>query len=578
MSQFFHGVALSPGIGIGSVVLLAPMAFEEEGREVPDAGRSAELERLERALDVSEAALIRLEEEATERLGPDKAALFGAHRLMLRDPMLVDALREAVSEGKDAADAVVAKTAEIRALFEGLPDPYLRERGADVEDVGRRLFRALKGLPDPAELSGGEGAPFVVVARDLAPSDTALLDPAAVAALVTEQGGPTSHTAIIAQSMAIPAVSAVEGALERFPQGACAVVDGLRGAVVVDPDETELAEFRRARERFFLERDEAEILKDLPAVTADGVGLGLWGNIAGPGEAREVPARGGTGVGLFRTEFLYMGRGEPPTEEEQLGAYREALEALAPHPVTIRTLDAGGDKKIPYLASLVGPEANPFLGYRAIRICLDHPEIFKPQLRALLRAAVSGNLWLMFPMIVDLDELQAAKAQLDACAAELAAEGLPWARPAKVGVMIETPGAVLLAEELAREVDFFSVGTNDLTQYLLAADRMNPKLKHLQDPLHPALIRALAAVAEAASSAAIELGMCGEMAGDPRALPLLVALGFRELSMTPSRIPWVKKALRALEARDLEGLADAALKASTAQKLQRCLSDPAGQR
>jgi phosphotransferase system enzyme I (PtsI) len=572
MSFSLDGVALSPGLGLGRAVIFRPLIFEERSGSVPEEDRTRERERFEAALDEAEAALIRLEADAASRLGPEKAALFGAHRMMVRDPLFVEGIREAIAAGRHADDAVVAKTAEIRALFEALPDPYLKERAADVDDVGRRLFRILQGLADPADLGGREGGPFVIVARDLAPSETALLDGNLVAALVTEQGGPTSHTAIIAQSLAIPAVSAVDSALERIAEGVLLAVDGLKGEVIVDPDDDQIGSFRRDQEAFLKEQEEIELLRDLPARTAEGLSVGLWGNIAGPDEAAKVLARGGTGVGLFRTEFLYMGRDEAPAEEEQLEVYRRVLGALAPHPVTIRTLDAGGDKEIPYLASLVGPEANPFLGYRAIRLCLDHPDLFRVQLRALLRAATEGNLWLMFPMVVDVEEIRAAKALLRSCGDELEAQGLAWARPAKVGVMIETPGAVALADDLAREVDFFSVGTNDLTQYVLAADRMHPRLKRLQDPLHPALIRTLATVARAASAAAIDLGMCGEMAGDPRALPLLVGLGFRELSMTPARIPRVKQSLRALRASNLSSLVEGALAAVTTEEMRQLLT------
>ncbi|QTX32496.1 phosphoenolpyruvate--protein phosphotransferase [Aminithiophilus ramosus] len=572
MSLTLEGVVLSPGIGIGPVLPLVPLAFVETGSLLSEEERGAELGRLEEALNRAEADLVRLQAQAEKTLGADKAALFSAHRLMLRDPMLVGAVREAVAGGRSASDAVVVKTAEIRALFEALPDPYLKERAADVDDVGRRLFRALTGHVDPSDLAGREGGPFVVVARDLTPSDTALLDPSRVVALVTEEGGPTSHTAIIAQSLAIPALSAVAGALGRLIEGTVVIVDGLKGEVVVAPDEAALDAGRRAAALFAEERRQAEALRDLPAVSADGVALPLWGNIARPDGAGEILSRGGDGVGLFRTEFLYMGRDEAPTEEEQLAAYAEALTVLSPRPVTIRTLDAGGDKEIPYLASLVGHEANPFLGYRAIRLCLDHPELFKVQLRALLRAAVAGNLWLMFPMVVDAEELRAAKALLDVCAAELEAEGLEWARPAKVGVMIETPGALLMADLLAREVDFFSVGTNDLTQYLLAADRMNPRLKRLQDPFHPAVIRGLSVVARAAAAAGIDLGMCGEMAGDPLAIPLLAALGFRELSMTPARIPAAKKVLRSLSVAEAGKRLDEVLKAVTTAEVRSLLA------
>ncbi|HQH78246.1 MAG TPA: phosphoenolpyruvate--protein phosphotransferase [Synergistaceae bacterium] len=539
-----RGIALAPGVALARAVVWRRIPFEEAKGE--GQGPDRERGRLAQARNEAREELAALRRHAAQTVGEERAAVFDAHVLMLDDPLFVGGMEEEIARGLSAPDAVVRKTAEIRQLFEGLPDPYLRERGADVEDVGRRLFRHLLGVPS-LELSAVADPP-VLVAEELSPSETAGLSANSVAALVTERGGATGHTAILAKSLGIPAVGGIEGLLDSVAPGDWVGVDGDRGEVVLRPSPSELILWEKRRE---LNRQELQVLRglrDLPAISADGVSVELWGNISRPEETEEVVAQGGTGVGLFRTEFLYMQSSDLPSEEHQFEAYQRAVRGMGGRPTVIRTLDAGGDKEVPCLASLLPREENPFMGYRALRICLEHEEIFLPQLRALLRAGAFGDLRIMFPMVAGPDDLGRARDALERARKSLERDGVPFG-PVKVGAMIEIPSAALQARELASLVDFFSVGTNDLTQYALAADRMNPRVAPWYDPFSPGVFRLLEMTAEAARERGIELGMCGEMAGDLRALPRLLALGFTELSMTPAQIPRVKRALRGLRLR-----------------------------
>jgi phosphotransferase system enzyme I (PtsI) len=561
----FEGVALSPGVGVGKVRTIRPYAFECGGERIGGEGIAAETAAFEAALARARTELADLRARGEATLGKDKAAVFEAHGLMLEDPMLLSGIRSRIEGGRTAPDAVVETTREIRSLFEALPDPYLRERGADVEDVGRRLFRKLLGIGE-IDL---EGEPFLLVAAELAPSEAALLSRDRILGVILERGGPTSHAAILLRSLDIPAVSGVEGATERFPQGAWALCDGDEGTAILSPSPEEREAARRRIDRRERARIELRDLADAAATTRDGAPLGLWGNMAKPEDASKILSAGGTGVGLFRTEFLFMDRPAPPSEEEQLAAYGAALRGMEGKPVIIRTLDAGGDKEIPYLAQ--EPEENPFLGYRAVRLCLGRPDLFRTQLRALLRAAPEGDLRVMVPMISGIDEVRRTRSLLEECARELRREGLPAADRVPLGIMVEIPSAAILAREFAREVDFFSIGTNDLTQYALAVDRMNPRVAPWYDTFHPAVIRLIAMTAEAARDRGIEVGMCGEMAGDPLALPLLVGLGFDDLSMSPPRIGWVKRLLRRMDRSEAERVAREALAASETSEVRAVL-------
>lgn len=576
-SETLHGISLSVGYGVGPARFhrTVPFALSSESDSLPSfrsESPEAAKGRFREALATSREQLLHLQTKSTATLGQEKAAVFTAQNLMLDDPMLSGGVEELLRDGTSPEDALVLKIREIRALFESLPDPYLRERAADVEDVGRRIFRNLLGM-GTLDLEDTD-RPVVLVAEDLAPSDTAALSSETVAGILTERGGPTSHTAILAKALEIPAVSGIANIFDRVKEGMLVALDGERGEVVLAPSAEDTDRFASLREKRLRTVRQLASLRDLPAVTRDGTAVGLWGNIAKPEGTEKILACGGTGVGLFRTEFLYMGSDTPPNEEEQLEAYEKALRGMRGMPVVIRTLDAGGDKEVPALRHILGdrPEMNPFLGYRALRICLDEEELFRTQLRALLRAAPSGDLRIMFPMVTGLEDLRGAKEALARAQSELEAEGT-IVPPVKVGIMIEIPAAAAVASLLAAEADFFSVGTNDLTQYALAADRMNTRVTRWYDSFHPGVLRLLRLTAEGAGERNIELAMCGEMAGDLDAIPLLLGLGFRELSMTPSQIPWAKRLVREISVDACRDIAKKALSFGTVEEVRTYLRE-----
>ncbi len=572
MKKIEGGLSLSQGLGEGRILMLSPVEFREFAREEkPYEGEASETDRLAKAVEETAEQLRILQEKARRNLGEEKAAILEAHGLMLRDPVFSQKIREHIISGESAENGVFFATREVAAVFEALPDPYLRERGADVLDVGRRLYRNLLGTGDTALLE--EGEPRILVTPDLPPSDAVALDPSIVRGIITQEGGPTSHTALVAQSLGIPGISGIRDLEARISPGTYLCLDANAGEILLDPSPEELEKFRERARRWQEEEKRLQELRSVSAVTRDGLSLSLWGNIAAPERAGDIIRFGGAGVGLFRTEFLFMGCSEPPEEEVQYQKYASVLKELAPFPVVIRTLDAGGDKDIPFIQRKTGHEANPFLGYRAIRICLEDRELFSVQLRALLRGAVSGNLWLMFPMITGVEEVRKAKEILRACGEDLEKRGVPWAFPAKIGIMVETPTAVALAGDLAEEVDFFSVGTNDLTQYSLACDRMNTRLSYLYSPYHPGVIRFLHMLGQVATEKKKDLGMCGEMAGDPLALPLLLGLGFTEFSMTPAKIPRVKERCLKLSLHTCRELAQRVLPLQTTEDVRQCLQE-----
>jgi phosphotransferase system enzyme I (PtsI) len=532
----FQGVAVSGGFAIAPIRKVVVSPFRPRGGEVRSV--DAELANFKRAFDSVLKKLHILESEAKKRIGKEKAAIFGAHALMLSDPMFEGGVSELIRNGKTAPDAIYEKTMEIRKLFASLPDPYLRERASDVEDVGRRLFREVMGEGDFDPNSQGR---YILATEEISPSEAATLSPEHVAGVVTRVGGVTSHYAIIVSALEIPAVSGVDSG--AFRDGATAVCDGQRGVAVLDPIPATISHYERKQNVFLKEKESLKDLDGKEAVTKDGVPVELWGNIASPDEASGVLAQGGTGVGLFRTEYLFMNRNEPPSEGEQYEAYKAALVEMKGLPTVIRTLDVGGDKQASYISERVGHEANPFLGLRAIRLCLRDQSLFLPQLRALLRASAQGDLRIMLPMISDAAQIRKVRELLEKTKRGLEKEGAEIGKY-KLGIMVEIPSAVMMASELAREVDFFSVGTNDLVQYTLAVDRLNSRVSSLYEPWHPAVLRLLELTAESAVSAGIELGVCGEMAGDPQMTPIFVGLGFSELSMSPAKLPWIKSRLK----------------------------------
>ncbi|WP_206832366.1 phosphoenolpyruvate--protein phosphotransferase [Alicyclobacillus fructus] len=558
MGTVYRGVAASDGVAVAKAWVMAPAALSVE--RVEGADPAAEWARVEQAIAAAKQELEALRQTALEKMGEAEAQLFVAHAQMLDDPELVGQIRQYLEAERVNAEWAVKSVIDMLAsIFEGLDDEYMRQRAADVRDVGNRLLRRLQGaeghhLADISE-------PVVLVARDLAPSDTVQLDAALVRAFVTDVGGRTSHTAIMARSLGIPAVVGLGDITARVQSGQRIAVDGGEGLVVVDPGEDDLARFAREMERQQGERARLAALRDAASVTPDGRRVEIAGNIGTPAEVAQVLAQGGEGIGLFRSEFLYMNRETPPTEDEQFAAYREVAEAMAGRPVIIRTLDVGGDKGIPYLG--LPQEDNPFLGYRAIRVCLDRTDLFQTQLRAILRASHYGKLRVMFPMIATVEEVRAAKAQLEAVKASLRREGVPFDDHLEVGIMIEIPAAAVVADRLAREVDFFSIGTNDLVQYALACDRLNERIAHLYQPLNPSVLRLVKMVIDGAHAHGKWVGMCGELAGDPRATAILLGLGLDEFSMSAGSILKVRDVVRSTRYEDAKALAARALEADT---------------
>jgi phosphotransferase system enzyme I (PtsI) len=511
----------------------------------------AELVRLEAALAQAAQEITALCGRTAAKVGAGAAQVFEAHLLMLQDPALVDAARAQIARESVCAEWAFASAGrEMADLLATLDDAYLRERSADVLDVTDRVVRILLG--SPASALSSLSRPSIVVAHDLTPSETAQMDHDLIVGFATEVGGPTSHTVIMARTLGIPAVVGLGAVSGQAATGDLAILDGTAGELVLRPD---LAELQQAEERLAALREREQRLKAiarLDSVTADNRRVELAANIGRPAEAAAALQYGAEGIGLFRTEFLYMEGNSLPTEEEQYRAYRSALEQMGPRPVIIRTLDIGGDKQVEALK--LPAEMNPFLGLRAIRLCLERRDLFKVQLRALLRASAHGHLRIMYPMVQSLQEIEAANAVLADARAELEAEGTPAGKP-EVGIMVEIPAAAVVADLLAPHVDFFSIGTNDLIQYTLAVDRMNERVSHLYQPYHPAVLRLVRQICVAARQAGKWTGMCGEMAGDPVAAPVLLGLGLDEWSMSAPAIPAVKEVLRTTTRSEAEVLA-----------------------
>jgi phosphoenolpyruvate-protein phosphotransferase (PTS system enzyme I) len=568
------GIGASPGIGMGPVVVV--VAEELAVREFPIAATRVndELAFFENALASSRRDLQQIRNGIAAELGESEAAIYDAHLMMLDDPDLRRAVLEGIRDQHRNAGVVFRDyMSGVAARLGRVEDEYLRERRADVLDVERRVLRYLVGGGQRG--FSGLTEPCILVAHDISPSDVALLDRERVLGFVLEAGGRTSHAAIVARGRGIPAVVAVKGATQAVRSGDLAVVDGARGEVEFRPDDVARARIEVRRERIAEADRELLALHDLPAETRDGHRIELGINIELPAEAAEANAAGADSIGLFRTEFFYLDRAELPSEEEQFVAYRSVAELLAPQPVIFRTMDLGGDKVASYLGTT--HETNPFLGYRGIRFALQHPEVFRAQLRALYRASAFGRVRIMFPMISDLEELRRATALCEDVAAELRRTDVPHDPNLELGIMIETPSAVWVADFLARSCAFFSIGTNDLIQYTLAMDRDNERLAHLYQPLHPAVLRSIRHTVEAARAHGRWTGVCGEMASDPRHAVLLMGLGVDELSVSAPDLPRVKAAIRAVSHEQARALASQALvmpSAETVDDLIRCTLDP----
>jgi phosphotransferase system enzyme I (PtsI) len=535
----YTGIAASPGVAFGLAFRFEHLTYSVDKRTIADA--ESEVERFDHACNTAKAELALIQEKAGKEAGAEEAEIFQAHAMFLDDPALVDAVRDRIHEDQVNAEWAIEEVVHsLAGQLEALEDEYFQARAADVRDVGGRVLRLLLGVEE-ADLSS-LSEPSIIVARDLTPSDTVRLDKSVVLGFATAEGGPTSHTAILAKALALPAVVGAGGELLEIESGEQLVLDGSRGEIVSDPDEETTTEYEIRKHEFDDESRAALESADRPAITTDGHQLEIVANVGNLDDARSALASGAEGIGLLRTEFLYLDRDTAPNENEQFEAYKAILDLMEGRPVVVRTLDVGGDKELPYLD--LGQEANPFLGWRAIRMCLDRPEFFKIQLRALLRASPGHDLRIMFPMIATLDEVRRARALLEEARTDLEQAGQPVAKRIQIGIMVEIPAVAVLADQFSREVDFFSIGTNDLTQYTMAAERTNDRVAHLGDAAHPAILRQIGKVIEAAHAEGIWVGLCGELAGDPQAIPVLLGLGLDEFSMAPSSIPRAKVILR----------------------------------
>lgn len=531
MSTSLSGIAASNGIAFAKAFRLENPELNVEKTKIADAQQ--EVSRLDAALAKSVSELEAIQERTREQISDKEAAIFGAHLLVLSDPELIGPIKEKITGEHQNAESALQETAQgFIEMFEAMDNEYMKERAADIRDVTKRVLAHLLGvsIQNPSMIS----EEVVIIAEDLTPSDTVQLNPQFVKGFVTEIGGRTSHSAILARTLEIPAVVGAKTLMANIENGVQVIVDGLDGTVIIDPDAATIAEYEAKKSRYDEQKAEWAKLKNEATVTADGQAVELGANIGTPKDTAGVLENGGEAIGLYRTEFLYMGRDEFPTEDQQYEAYTAVLKAMEGKPTVVRTLDIGGDKELSYLD--LPKELNPFLGLRAIRLCLEMPGMFRTQLRALLRASVHGNLKIMFPMIATLEEFRKAKALLLEEKAKLLEEGVEVSDAIEVGIMVEIPSTAVMADVFAKEVDFFSIGTNDLIQYTMAADRMNEQVSYLYQPFNPAILRLVKMVIDASHREGKWTGMCGEMAGDEIAIPILLGLGLDEFSMSASSI------------------------------------------
>lgn len=555
---FLQGIAASNGIAIAKAYRLVEPNLQFEKKTVEDI--TLEVNRFKAAIDKSKAELEAIRDRAHIELGADKAAIFEAHLLVLTDPELNGPIEDKIKSEKVNAESALKETADMFVMmFEQMDNEYMKERAADIRDVTKRVLSHLLGvqLVNPSMIA----EEVIIVAEDLTPSDTAQLNRQYVLGFTTDIGGRTSHSAIMARSMEIPAVVGTKTATEEINNGDLVIVDGLKGEVHINPTPELVQEYRNIHEQFEAQKTEWAKLVNEKTVSADDHHVELAANIGTPNDLKGVIANGGEGVGLYRTEFLYMGRDQLPTEEEQFEAYKAVLEGMNGKPVVVRTLDIGGDKELPYLQ--LPKELNPFLGFRAIRLCLEEQDIFRTQLRALLRASSYGNLKIMFPMIATLDEFREAKAILEDEKQKLIDAGQTVSDKIELGIMVEIPSTAVLADQFAKEVDFFSIGTNDLIQYTMAADRMNQRVSYLYQPYSPSILRLVKMVIDAAHAEGKWAGMCGEMAGDETAIPLLLGLGLDEFSMSATSILKARSQIKKLSKSEMEKLANQVLNMQT---------------
>ena len=562
MSKLIKGIAASDGVAIAKAYLLVEPDLSFTNEKITDT--DAEIKKFRNALEASKIELTKIRNNAEKSLGADKAAIFDAHLLVLDDPELIQPIEDKIANEKvNAPEALNEVTTQFITIFESMDNEYMRERAADIRDVSKRVLAHLLGveLPNPSMIDES----VVIIGNDLTPSDTAQLNKEFVQGFVTNIGGRTSHSAIMSRSLEIAAVVGTKSITHEVKQGDMVIVDGITGDVIIDPTEDELIAYQNKRERFFEDKKELQKLRDAETVTVDGEHAELAANIGTPDDLYGVMENGAEGIGLYRTEFLYMGRDQMPTEDEQFEAYKKVLETMKDKRVVVRTLDIGGDKELPYLN--LPKEMNPFLGYRAIRLCLDQQDIFRTQLRALLRASAYGKLNIMFPMVATIKEFRDAKAILLEEKDKLTSEGQEVADDIEVGIMVEIPSTAALADIFAKEVDFFSIGTNDLIQYTMAADRMSERVSYLYQPYNPAILRLVKQVIEASHKEGKWTGMCGEMAGDQTAVPLLLGLGLDEFSMSATSILKARRQINGLSKNEMAELANRAVECSTQEEV-----------
>lgn len=563
-----QGIAASRGIAIAKAYLLTSPILSYTKTTINNV--DTEISRLNKALETTRSQLERIRQQTEEKIDKEHADIFTAHILLLHDNEYIQPIIEKIKTEKINAEAAVFETtSRFIDIFNQIEDDYLRERALDIQDISKRLLANLLGIAiyDLANIDED----VVVIANDLTPSVTAQLDEKYVKGFVTNVGGQTSHTSLIARSLEIPAIVGTKEITSIVATNDLLIVDGLEGKVIVNPTEDELAKYRE-KQAEFLEKKKTYIkLRNKTTETVDEKQVILTANIGTPDDVERVLKNGGEGIGLFRTEFLYMNNNQIPSEDQQFEAYRSVLEQMEDKPVVVRTLDIGGDKELSYLPFV--KEMNPFLGVRGIRFCLEHPDVFRPQLRALLRASIYGNLKIMFPMVTTIEELRAAKKILAEEKDSLIKSGIDVAENIEIGMMIEVPATALMAKQFAKEVDFFSIGTNDLTQYIMAADRMNEHISHLYQPYHPAILNIINHVIEVAHEEGKSVGMCGEMAGDPLAIPILLGLGLDEFSMNASSILVARSQIRKLSYKQITAYKNDILTMTTSDEVAHFIQE-----
>lgn len=561
-------IGTSAGIALGKVLVYKEAEIKIEKKTIDDL--EGEIERLDTAIEQGIKELENLYEETLENIGEEEAEIFNAHKMMIQDPEYIDGIKGKIKEEKVNVEwALKEVTDQYVSLFENIDDEYLRERALDLKDISQRLIRILCGIEGNDLRNIKEES--IIVAEDLVPSDTAQMDKDKVIGIVTELGGRTSHTSIMARSLEIPAVAGVKDITNIAKNGDFMIVDGSKGIVLINPSQDEVEFYQREKEKYEEFKQQTRQMKGKESISKDGVKVEIAANIGTPKDVDNVIENDGEGVGLYRTEFLYMDNDRLPTEDEQFEAYKVVAERLEGKPIVIRTLDVGGDKDIPYLE--LPKEMNPFLGYRAIRLCLDRRDIFKTQLRALLRASAYGNIKIMFPMISNIQEVREAKRILEEAKEELRKENIPFNEDIEVGIMVEIPSVAIHSDIFAREVDFFSIGTNDLIQYTLAVDRGNQEISHLYNQYDPAVLRLIKMTIDNGHKAGIWVGMCGEAAGDEKLIPVLLGMGLDEFSMNPASILKARYIISNTSKKEVEGMLDEILSLPTAEDVERYIDE-----